>query len=555
MPDTIEQLENDILVSAGSDGPGLVQRLHELFSEVISENETLREEGQKAKMLNKAMKAENARLKRQIAKLKKLAFGASADRNPDKTQAYHAKDGSEDAPPKGDAGYSENSAENAANGEQSADRPKPRNTNGRGKRVWPDHIEKREIYMGTEDRKCPCGCGGSIVGMDTTETLEVIPARYYIAVRQYPKYGCKMRGAIKGTKFDRRIFPNTVMSHGLMANAITMRFGWQLPWYRQENIFLSQGINLNRSSLMRWSNRIANEALLSIYELMEQDLKTNSERLFMDETTLPILQPGKGRTKTSYLYALLRDDRAFSGNKPPVVIYYPRETRAMRNIHDILDGVTAIVQTDSYAGYGQLGKPSTSVEHITPVKCWAHARRNFTDEYEFNQTPDAKRVIQIIEELYDEEKKIRGKPPLIRAAHRREFSAPILDRLKAFLIKHSDRHLSKSKMARAIHYVLRQWEELTAFVNDGRIDLDTNAVERMFKPTILLRKNVLFVGSEEGAAAWGVHASIVETCKLNGVNAEPYLKWVFDQIATKLPLSKYEKLLPWNAPVEFRINR
>ena len=553
MLDTIEHLKHDILVSSGPDGPGLVQRLHELWSEVVSENETLREEGRKANMLNKLMKTEIARLKRQIAKVNKLTFGASADRNPDKIKASYSKDTSEDAHRNGNVAFSEKATENTTTEQKNTGRAKPRNTSGRGRRVWPDHIEKREIYMGTEDRKCPCGCGGSIVGMDTNETLEVIPARYYVAVRQYPKYGCRIRGAIKGTKFDPRIFPKTVMSHGLMANAITMRFGWQLPWYRQGNIFLSQGIDLNRSSLMRWSNRLANEALLPIYELMEQELKNNSERLFMDETTLPIQQPGKGKTKTSYLYALLRDDRSFAGNKPPVVIYYPRNTRAMHNIHDILDGVTAIVQTDSYAGYGQLGRPATPVENIKPVKCWAHARRNFTDEYEFNKTHDAKQVIQIIEELYDEERKIRGKPPLIREAHRREFSAPILDRLKAFLIEHSDRHLSKSKMAQAIRYVLRQWDELNLFVDDGRIDLDTNAVERMFKPTILLRKNVLFLGSEEGSVAWGILSSIIETCKLNGVNAEPYLKWVFDQIAAKLPRSQYEKLLPWNAPVEFMI--
>ncbi|WP_198403507.1 IS66 family transposase [Celeribacter ethanolicus] len=142
-----------------------------------------------------------------------------------------------------------------------------------------------------------------------------------------------------------------------------------------------------------------------------------------------------------------------------------------------------------------------------------------------------------------------------RGAHRRQFSVPILERLKAFLVTHADRHLSKNKMGQAIRYVLRQWGDLTRFVDDGRIDLDTNAVERMFKPTILLRKNVHFLGSDEGAEAWGIHSSIIETCKLNGVNAEPYLKWVFDQIAMKLPRSEYEKLLPWNAPPEFWIKR
>lgn len=407
--------------------------------------------------------------------------------------------------------------------------------------------------MGTEDRRCLCGCGGGIVEIEENETLEVIPAQYYVTVREYPKYRCRLHDKIIGTTFEPRVFPKTTMSNALMANSITMRFGWQLPWYRQENIFLSKGIELSRSTLMRWSNRLANEAILPIYQLMEQELKANSERLFMDETTLPMLHLGKGQTKTSYLHALLRDDRSFSGNQPPVVIYYPRDTRAMRNIHDILSEVSAILQTDSYAGYGRLGQHGTPVEQITPVKCWAHARRNFTDEYEFNKTPDAKTVIRIIAELYKEEEKIRGKPPLIRVAHRQQFSVPILDRLRAFLIAQANRHLSKSKMGQAIRYVLRQWSDLTRFVDDGRIDLDTNAVERMFKPTVLLRKNALFLVSDEGGEAWGIHSSIIETCKLNEVNAEPYLKWVFDQIAMKLLRSAYEKLLPWNAPPEFRI--
>ncbi|GAA4226681.1 IS66 family transposase [Sagittula marina] len=552
--DTIEQLENDILAARDLDGAVLVRRLRELWGEVISENETLREEALKASTLNKILKSEVVRLKRQIAKLTKAQFGAKADHNPNNA-TYDRSSCVDDQKAKDAENNANGDKENgqASDGQPEAKEKRPRNTSGRGARVWPEHIEKRRIYMGTEDRRCPCGCGGGIAEIEENETLEVIPAQYYVAVREYPKYRCRLHDKIIGTIFEPRVFPKTTMSNTLMANSITMRFGWQLPWHRQEKIFLSKGIELSRSTLMRWSHRLANEALLPIYQLMEQELRTNSERLFMDETTLPMLQPGKGQTKTSYLYALLRDDRSFSGNKPPVVIYYPRDTRAMRHIHDILKGVSTILQTDSYAGYGRLGRQGTPVEQITPVKCWAHARRNFTDEYEFNKTPDAKTVIRIIAELYKEEEKIRGKPPLIRAAHRRQFSDPILDRLRTFLIAHADRHLSKSKMGQAIRYVLRQWSDLTRFVDDGRIDLDTNAVERMFKPTVLLRKNALFLGSDEGGEAWGIHSSIIETCKLNAVKAEPYLKWVFDQIAMKLRRSEYEKLLPWNAPPELRI--
>lgn len=159
----------------------------------------------------------------------------------------------------------------------------------------------------------------------------------------------------------------------------------------------------------------------------------------------------------------------------------------------------------------------------------------------------------MIQELYEVEKGINRKPPLVREAVRQKYSRPILDRLLHRLRELSELHLGQSPMGKAIRYVLRRWINLTRFVDNGRIDLDTNAVERMFKPIILLRKNALFVGSDEGAEAWGIMSSIVETCKLNQVKVEPYLKWAIDQMSTKLPLSKYETLLPWNAPAEFRL--
>jgi len=556
MFDTIEQIKADVLASSGPPGLEIVVRIDDLWKEVITENEALREEAIKTNMLVKLMKTEVTRLRGHVAKLQKMAFGAKADHNPSK----NAPEDHENKPTKLDPDISASSRANANaiptdKSVEAVRKPSPRNTGGRGVRIWPEHVERREIYMGTADKKCPCGCGGGILSLDANETLEVIPARYYVAVRQYPKYRCRKDDAIKGTVFLPRIFPKTTMSNALIANAVSMRFGWQLPWYRQESIFKSQGIDLSRVSLLRWSNRVAVEALLPIYELMEVELKSNSSRLFMDETTIPRLAPGNGKTLTSYLYALLRDDRAFGGNAPPVVMYYPRATRAMHNIHNILSGVEAIVQTDAYAGYGRLGKKGTPVEKITPVKCWAHARRNFTDEFEFNKTPDAKEVVDLIAELYIEEAKIRGKPPLVRELHRREFSRPILKRLKDRLVVQDNCHLAKSRMGQAIRYTLRYWNELTLFVDIGKIDLDTNAVERMFKPSILLRKNVMFVGNDEGAQAWGIHASIIETCKLNGVNAEPYFKWALDQIAAKLPRSEYEKLLPWNAPTKFRFGK
>lgn len=555
MSDEVKGLVADILDSDGSDVSVLAERTEALWRDTEIEVASLRDDLRKAKLKIQLKSTEIRDLKGQIAKLKKMVFGSSADHNPEKGMATGGKDlGNTFGSSNSRSDPQKNRDDQQPDGKVEKPTSVPRNRNGRGQRVFPKHLERREIYMGTPDQQCPCGCGGSIRGYDLNETLEVIPARHYVAVRQYPRYRCRAKDKVVGTNFLPRIFPQSTMSNGLVANAVFMRFGAQLPWYRQETIFKSYGIDLSRSTLMKWSNRVATQALLPIYELLKLEAQHNSSRLFMDETTVPMLEPGKGTTKTSYLFAIHRDDRSFGGNLPPFVLYCPSKTRAMYKIHELLDGVTAIVQTDAYAGYGQLGRKGTVVEGIVSPKCWAHTRRNFTDEFEFNGTLDATAVLGMISELYAEEAKIKGKPPFVREAHRREYSVPILARLKAFLDECSGRHLTKSRMAKAIKYAQNHWSELVLYVDDGRIDLDTNPVERMFKPSILLRKNALFMGSDEGAEAWGILSSIVETCKLNGVNVEPYLNWVLDQIAAKLPRSDYDKLLPWNAPPEFLTN-
>jgi transposase len=556
MTETIESLTAEILASHGTKARDLADRIEKLWRDLQSEIRDLRTELEKTKTRSKIKDTRISELERQVSKLKEMVFGAKADRNPNKNNLNKGNGPSVGMVPHETKSNPAPNDGSFLNDLRSAEkRSAPRNRNGRGKREFPEYLERCEIYMGTKDESCPCGCGGSILGYDINETLEQVPARYYVAVRKYPKYRCRAADKVVGTPFIPRIFPHTTMSNGFLANLVFMRFGAQLPWYRQEGLLRANGVHLNRSTLMTWSNRIATQALAPLYELLLQELLRNSVRLFMDETTIPMLSPGKGQTITSYLFAVHRDDRSFGGNLPHIVAYVPSKTRAMHKIHQLLSGSTAIVQTDGYAGYGQLGREGTDVEGIINPKCWAHMRRHFTDEYKRSKTDDARLVIDLIAELYAEETKIRGQPPLVRKAHRQKNSAPTVARLKAFLDECAGRHLTKGGMARAINYAQKLWPDLTLFVDDGRIDLDTNPVERMFKPSILLRKNALFMGSDEGAEAWGILSSIVETCKLNGVNVEPYLKWVLDHIASKLPRSDYDRLLPWNAPPEFLISR
>ncbi len=319
MADTIEILLADLLAAAGPDGSILSERLRALWLDMELEITSLRDELLKANSKIRIKNAEIRDLKGQISKLSKIKFGVNSDRNPEKGKAKMDNNADDKD------GWGEKQQEPPKNHKEghkaTKPAPVPRNTNGRGRRVFPKHLERREIYMGTSDKKCPCGCGGSIRGYDINETLEVIPARHYVAVRKYPRFRCRVKDKVVGTAFLPRIFPQSTMSNGIVANAVFMRFGAQLPWYRQENIFKSYGIDLNRSTLMKWSNRVATQALLPIYELLKLEAQQNSARLFMDETTIPMLAPGKGSTKTSYLFAIHRDDRSFGGNLPPFVLY------------------------------------------------------------------------------------------------------------------------------------------------------------------------------------------------------------------------------------------
>jgi len=321
MSDTIERLAADILASAGTGGPALVERLCAYFHSLEAETADLRESLHKAKTHNDLKTAENRELKGQIAKLNKMLFGASSDRNPDKGKTKLGEVADAASGSEGGASTASETQVNASSDEPTPTaKSAPHNRSGRKKREWPAHLERREIYMGTPNGTCPCGCGGPIRGFDVNETLEVIPAIYYVAVRKHPKYRCRATNKMVGTPYAPRLFSHTSMSNGVLANVISKRFGLYLPWYRQESIFNSYGIDLNRSTLMKWSNRVAKEALLPVYELMETELKQNSNRLFMDETTMPMLQPGNGKTKNTYMFAVHRDDRSFGGKKPPIVL-------------------------------------------------------------------------------------------------------------------------------------------------------------------------------------------------------------------------------------------
>jgi hypothetical protein len=320
---------------------------------------------------------------------------------------------------------------------------------------------------------------------------------------------------------------------------LVSKYADHLPLYRQAQIYARQGIDLDRSTLADWVGRAAWH-LRPVYDRLLEQLK-GSAKLFADETTAPVLDPGRGRTKTGQLWAYARDDRPWGGADPPGVAYVYAPDRKAERPRAHLAGFKGILQVDGYAGYRQLADGGD----VELVFCWAHVRRRFYELATGGPAPIASEALQRIAKLYAIENDIRGRSADTRLAVRQEKSRLLLDGLEAWLRAKLALISQKSKLAEAIRYALSHWKGLVRFVDDGRIEIDSNIVERSIRPIALNRKNALFAGSDGGGEHWAIIASLIETCKLNSVDPQCYLTDVIAKIANGYPNKQLDNLLPW----------
>jgi hypothetical protein len=327
-----------------------------------------------------------------------------------------------------------------------------------------------------------------------------------------------------------------------VAQVLVSKYADHLPLYRQAQIYARQGINLDRSTLADWVGRAA-WLLRPVHERLLMMLK-GSAKLFADETTAPVLDPGRGRTKTGQLWAYARDDRPWGGADPPGVAYvYAPDRKAERPIAH-LTGFKGILQVDGYGGYRKLAERG----EVQLAFCWAHVRRRFYELAVAGSAPIASEALKRIAELYAVETEIRGRSADERRALRQKKSRPILDELEPWLRAKLGLISQKTKLAEAIRYALSRWEGLTRFLDDGRIEIDSNVVERSIRPIALNRKNALFAGSDGGGEHWAIIASLIETCKLCNVEPQAYLANVITSIVNGHPNSQIDDLLPWAYP-------
>ena len=260
-----------------------------------------------------------------------------------------------------------------------------------------------------------------------------------------------------------------------------------------------------------------------------------------------MLDPGRGRTKTGYLWALARDDRGWGGDDPPGVVFTYRPSRAGAHAEQILQGFDGILQLDGYTGYDRLTRPSRKGgAPITVAHCWAHARRKLKEVFDRDGSEIAAEGLRRIAELYRIELEIRGMGPGQRLSARQARSAPLVAEFGDWLQAQRLRISAKSRLGEKLTYIHRQWGGLQTFLHDGRVEMDSNAVENLIRPIALTRKNALFAGHDEGGRTWARIASLIATAKINGVEPFAYLKATLEAIAAGHPASRTDELLPWN---------
>jgi transposase len=395
-----------------------------------------------------------------------------------------------------------------------------------------DHLPHEEVVIEPDSTVCPC-CGGAlhVIGEDSSKRLDKVPAKVRVIVTRRPKYACRacektgaddVAGIIQAPA-PARLIEGGLPTEALVADVVVSKHADHLPLYRQSQILARRGVRIERSTLAQWVGAAAAE-LQPLHDHLLGVLKA-SPKLFCDETRCPVLDPGAGKTKTGFMWAIARDDRPWGGEDPPAVAYSYAPGRGGEHAVRLLEGFTGILQVDGYAAYKKLAAPARPGGPVMLAYCWSHLRRQFYEVYVGGNAPIATEALARIKRLYDIEAEIRGLPPGVRRAIRQERSKPVIEALKPWFEASLAKVPKGGKLADALSYGLNQWDGLCLLLEDGRIEIDSNTVERSIRGLALTRKNALFAGHDHGAAGWAMIASLLETCKLNQVDP---LAWTTD---------------------------
>ena len=406
------------------------------------------------------------------------------------------------------------------------------------RRPLPPHLPRTRIEH-TPACACPdCGAAMRKIGEDVAEVLEYVPARFRVIQHVRPKLACPQCERIVQVEAPSRPIPRGLAGPGLLAHVLVSKYADHLPLYRQAQIYAREGVELERSTMAEW--------VAGCFRLIDPLLEAlaryvmAAQKLHADDTPVPVLDPGRGRTKTGRLWTYVRDERPAASEEAPAVLFRYAPDRKGERPREHLAPFSGILQADAYAGFSHLYG-----ERIQEAACWAHARRAFYELHQANHSSVAAEALKRIGALYAIEAEVRGRAPDERTMIRQARAGPLLESLREWLRHTLTRVSKKSELAKAIGYVLTRWTALTRYRDDGRIEIDNNAAERALRAVALGRKNYLFCGSDAGGERAAAMYSLIGTAKLNGLDPEAYLRYVIERIGDH-PINRVEELLPWN---------
>ena len=413
-------------------------------------------------------------------------------------------------------------------------------------RAFPAHLPRETIVHAPASCTCPdCGAAMRKLGEDISEMLDFIPGYFKVLRHVRPKLSCGNCSRVIQLPAPSRPIERGIPAPGLLAQVLAAKYADHCPLYRQQAIYQRAGVDLDRATLADWVGAAA-RLLEPLVDVLGRYVLA-AEKVHTDDTPVPVLDPGRGKTKTGRLWTYVRDDRPAASRDPPAVWYRYSPDRKGEHPQAHLKRFRGILQADAYSGYAALYQS----EQIVEAACWAHARRKFYDLYVAERSPLAAEAIRRIGELYAIEREIRGRKPFERAQVRQQRAGPLLEALQQWLAATLRMVSAKSELAGAIKYALVRWVALTRYRDDGRIEIDNNTAERSIRPLVLGRRNYLFAGSDAGGERAANIYTLIATARLNDIDPYWYLRHVLERIAEH-PINRIDELLPWNLADELQ---